>query len=401
MTKDRPILFICDKAPSNGAPHQHMAAIWLNHAGFNVRTLCSGRGGERGAGEYRTPLGAVKASYLGPLDWQQGAWVKLKWHLRYFLEILGERLRSAPDTLYYVQGHVSCPAAWLALMGVPRRRQVYHTQDYLEPGRHSVWAFFERRYARRAGTVLCNEINRGRFMASNYGLDAQPVTIPTTLPTAWIRSKPRQAGRARRLGKLGLPTDENLRLVLHQGPYLDEVRCGRSILDAMQLLPKRYILAFTGNQAGAWLDAAKRDVAARPGLTQRVHFIGQVPFDELLKVTELFDLGLLLYPNDGVGNFYQAPGRLTEYIGCGLPVVTSRFPGLELLVMKRGLGQVADPTSAEDIARAILALGQRDRRAIDEGRLQLRRTFEKELCYEASAALLERTVLSAGAGPRP
>ncbi|HXB97757.1 MAG TPA: hypothetical protein VNZ54_06860, partial [bacterium] len=208
------------------------------------------------------------------------------------------------------------------------------------------------------------------------------------------------ARRARGLRRLGLPSDPGLRLVLHQGSYAPE-RCGDQILEALSLLPKRYHLAYTGCRPGPRLDAAARAVASRPALGGRVHFLPELPFADLLAATPLFDLGLLLYPNDGVGNFYQAPGRLTEYVGSGLAVVASRFPGLELLLLKHGLGETCDPESPRDIARAIGALGRPGRAAAGHRRLRLRRVFEEALCYDAGAAVLEGALAGAGAKGRP
>jgi hypothetical protein len=285
---------------------------------------------------------------------------------------------------------------------------VYHTQDYLEPGRHRVWQFFERAFARRAGTVLSNEVNRGRFMASSYGLDAMPVVIPTALPLAWSKHGPLPTQRASRLKALGIPADPGLRLVLHQGPYTEPGRCGSVILDAFALLPRHIHLAFTGNESEHRERLAWAEVERRPGLKGRVHFIKELSYADLLKATHLFDLGLLLYPNDGVGNFYQCPGRLTEYLGGGLPIVTSRFPGLELLVLKLGLGRACDPASAGDIARAVQELAGRTRAAIDKDRVRLRKVFEERLSYDHHAGLLESTLLgafaasdAAGGRPRP
>jgi len=70
-------------------------------------------------------------------------------------------------------------------------------------------------------------------------------------------------------------------------------------------------------------------------------------------------------------------------------VVASRFPGLELLFLKHGLGGLCDPESPADIARAILALDGRGQAARKATRLRLRRVFESELCFDRGAGLLE------------
>ncbi|HTB34759.1 MAG TPA: hypothetical protein VK842_07840, partial [bacterium] len=364
-----------------------------------VLCVCPAPAGAAQALSFGTPLGPVPARFIpapGP-----GAWGKLRWQLGLAWRLLWLRMTAPRGTVFMVQGHVACPAAWAALAGLPPRRVIYQTQNYLEPGRHRLWAFFERRLARRAGAVLCNEVNRGRFMASHYGLEKVPQTLPTALPLAWLpKPRPGARRRAAALRRLGLPSDPALRLILHQGSFAPE-RCGAEILEALALLPRRYHLAFTGSRPGARLDAARRAVAARPLLEGRVHFLPELPYADLLKATPHFDLGLLLYPNDGVGNFYQAPGRLTEYVGNGLAVVTSAFPGLELLLLRHGLGQACRPDSAQDIARAIATLGRRGRPSQARDSLRLRRAFEAALCYERGAPLLEGALAAAWDGGRP
>jgi len=389
--KDSPgIVFICDKAPSTGAPHQHMAAIWLNHVGFKISCICSASEDTKIAPKFSTPLGELPITYVAPM--KRGLLGKASWHFRFFLRILRARWAAAAGTLFYIQGHVSCPTAWLALLGVSSKQQIYHTQDYLEPGRYPFWAFFERRVALRASTVISNEINRGRFMASHYRLPGLPLTIPTYLPKNWNIQMLKLADRSRRLKHWDIHLPPNYRIVLHQGSYA-KVRCGQQVLEALNLLPKNYFLAFTGNRAGSMLEAAQAEVATRPNLKGRVFFLNEMPYAEMLQLTTLFDASLLLYPNDGVGNFYQAPGRLTENIGSGVPIVTSRFPGLELLVLKHGLGEVCNQESAEDIARAIHSICKQDRNKLFKERLRLRKVFEEHLCYDRAAPRLEQAVL--------
>ena len=56
------------------------------------------------------------------------------------------------------------------------------------------------------------------------------------------------------------------------------------------------------------------------------------------------DVGLLLYPDDGIRHFCRCPGRFSECLRCGVPVgPASKFPSLESPIVKYGLGRTCDP----------------------------------------------------------
>jgi hypothetical protein len=101
------------------------------------------------------PIGQIPATCLttGTVGFQ----------LALLRELIRTRSIEGEASLFYVQGHVVVPAALFGLIGVARERIIYHTQDYLEPGRHPHWEFFERRFARRAGCVISNEPEPVRF----------------------------------------------------------------------------------------------------------------------------------------------------------------------------------------------------------------------------------------------
>jgi glycosyltransferase involved in cell wall biosynthesis len=147
------------------------------------------------------------------------------------------------------------------------------------------------------------------------------------------------------------------------------------------------MLVFTGMVEGTPAVKGLRKSAANVGAANRIITLERLPFDEMQRYTAACDVGILLYPNDGIGNFYQAPGRLTQYLACGLPVLASDFPSLELLILKHGLGAIARGLSA----LMEMPAEQRRQRAT-----RLRALARTELCYDLFTAQLEQAVRSAG-----
>lgn len=384
------ILFVSAGQAEQGAPHQLMPAIWLAHRGYDVLCICHGTEGAR---ILDTPISALRTDQVAP---RSGVAGKLKWHLALLRRLIRMRLHSPSKSIFYIHGSVVAPAAWLALAFVPRRRVLYHTQDYLEPGRHRLWAFFERRMARRAGYVLCNEPNRARFMASNYRLGEVPMTVRTALPRDWPRPRFDREVRHELLRHVGREKEDNACLIIHQGSF-SSARCTSELIEALSLLPANYCLVMTGIDPGSGGNKAGHANVERLGLANRVVYLGYLPYGMLLRYTAACDIGVLLYPDDGIGNFYQAPGRLTEYLGAGLPVITSDFPGLELLVIKHGLGAVANPASPHDIARAIAEIGDTWAPRFWQRRDRLRTTAQTELAFESHGWKLEQIMEELGA----
>jgi len=373
MPTSRPkVIYLALRDPADRAPHQAMGALWLAAHGWDVLFLCPQP--LQQPGEVHTPLGVFPARYVG----SRNRWLRLP---RLILSLLALRFKHKPgDTVFYIQGAPNCPATFWALLGWPGRSLVYHSQDFLEPKRYPLRAFYEKRIARRAGAVVWNEPNRARFVASQYRLKRMPTVLPTGLPKSWPLPK-HDADRRRALLDLYPDKPADARLVMAQGAF-SPMRSSAQVLDAIASLPGEYRLVFTGGEPGSdRYETTMREVHAR-GLDDRVFMLGLLPYDDLLATTACCDVGILLYPNTDLGAFYQAPGRLTEYIGVGLPIVASAFPGLELLTLKHDLGVACDPDSADAIAHAIRQIADVDPDTAAQRRERLRQVFLHELAYD-------------------
>jgi glycosyltransferase involved in cell wall biosynthesis len=371
------VVFFAPNDPEHGAPHAVMAALWLTRAGFPLSCICFGPAGRT---EVATPIATLRTRSVPQGRGRVGRlWAQVK-----LAAALVKQRFVGPPKLFFVYSPAAAPAAWLGLLGVSRDRVLYQTQDFLEPRRHPWRAFFERRLARRAGCVISNEPNRARFLASNYALRDAPVVVRTALPADWPVPERDPELRRRLLAKVGFRDEGAARIIMAGGGY-SNVRCTEELIRAVGLLDERYVLVFTGMQEGGPAYHATLEACRRAGIERRVVVLPQLAYADLLRHMAACDVGILLYPDDGIGNFYQAPGRLTEYLNCGLPVVASNFPGLELLVLKHRLGEVCDPTSPDEIAAALRRLGSRSAEELGRDRARLRQLARAELAYEAQA----------------
>ena len=280
---------------------------------------------------------------------------RLGWYVRCWQAAHQASHEIDADQLF-VYGSQVAVVALLLLPFLPRRtRVIYHTQDFLEPHRHPLRAWFEGLVCRRAAHVIVNERSRGRVLQSLYRLEKTPLTVPTGLLTDW--PVPERSAICRdwllTLSPAPPAPGDDPVLIVHQGP-LRVNRCGVELLTALTSLPPRYQLVVTG-MARTDLDRLTKGLAQ--SLTNRVILPGNMGFQDLLEVTASCDLGVLLYPNDGIGNFFQAPGRLSENGRAAIPSIASSFPPFQQIAAAHGFLALCDPDKPNDIAHAISALG--------------------------------------------
>ncbi|RCX32254.1 glycosyltransferase [Thioalbus denitrificans] len=372
------IVFLGYPIGDDGAPHQAMSALQLSRNNISVTYIAWGN--------------------QPPPDWlveyPQLNYILVKKSGVASALLLVKRMlheaRKARVKYIYVQGAQQTPFAAILWMLGSRRRTIYHTQDFLGPGQHWLYEITEQFVARRADVVICNEVNRARFMASLYRLPKMPEVVPTALPADWPVPARDESLRRGLLSRLGMEELSGARLVIAGGPYGVD-RMSPESLRALAQLPDNFALVFTGMD-----DSSRRaQLEADPGypaVCGRVLCLERLPFDYLLRVYAACDIGLLLYPNSGIGHFYQCPGRLTEYLRCGLPVVAANYPGLDLLVRRHDIGAVADPYDPEEIGDVLARLGGVSSEELAATRARVQQIAVSNMNYEREAGRVWKRV---------
>jgi glycosyltransferase involved in cell wall biosynthesis len=145
---------------------------------------------------------------------------------------------------------------------------------------------------------------------------------------------------------------ENQRVILLQGT-LSLANSIEHLLEAMTLLPQDTVLVLLGWVSQDYIsDIYRRSDSLH--IKERVIYIPQVPYRDILYYTIGAHLGIALYKPLDLNRRYNAgaSNKLFEYLSLGIPVVTNdTLPFRE--VVDETMVYFANPDSTEDIARAI------------------------------------------------
>ena len=225
-------------------------------------------------------------------------------------------------------------------------RLVYDSHELqTERNRMTKWwkrwaAWNERRWLPYADAMIVASPSWIEINREKYGKVPEPsVTVINTPELEEIE----QAQDLR--GELGIPPDSPI--LLYQGS-IQENRGIEPAIDAITMLEKAVLVVVGYGYHRPTLEA---DVRKR-GLTDRVKFFGPIPNNELLGWTAAADIGLCNIVNSSLSYYTSLPNKLFEYIIAGIAVIGSDSPEIGRIVTEEGIGEVADPVDAEDLARA-------------------------------------------------
>ena len=123
----------------------------------------------------------------------------------------------------------------------------------------------------------------------------------------------------------------------------------------------------------------------------RVHVLDPVPPADLLRWVACADVGAMPIQPSTLNHRLSTPNKLFECLAAGVPVVASDFPGVRRIVLENPdgpLGELCDPTSTADVARALLAVLRLDRRESDALRSRCRAAATRRWNWETESSSL-------------
>ena len=164
-----------------------------------------------------------------------------------------------------------------------------------------------------------------------------------------IRNVPLRKSLSGAVDKASLHIRNDQKIILYQGALNVDRGIEEAIL-AMKYLKTDAILILAG--IGDIYETLKNFTRAH-GLSEKVTFLGQVPFEDLHSYTLMADLGLSIEKDVSINYHYCLPNKFLDYIQANVPVLVSPFPEMKAIVDQYRIGGFIESHEPENLAHQI------------------------------------------------
>jgi len=147
--------------------------------------------------------------------------------------------------------------------------------------------------------------------------------------------------------ELGLPEDRYV--IIIQGAGINIDRGAEEAVEAIKLLPD-CVLIFVGD--GDVIPQLKNKVK-NENIEDKVLFFGKRPYNELMSLTSLSDIGLSLDKDTNINYKYSLPNKIFDYIHANTPLIVSDLIEVKRIVENHQIGVVISNHQPQTIAKAI------------------------------------------------
>ena len=202
-----------------------------------------------------------------------------------------------------------------------------------------VWKTIEKITLPKANHLITVSDGIANLFEQNYG--RHPVVM-RNIP----EQKKQQITHSLTRKELGIP-DNHLLLIL-QGSGINIDRGAEELIEAMAVL-KNVSLLIVGD--GDVLPFLKSRVVEL-NLTH-VKMLPKQPYEQLMRYTQLADVGLTLDKSSNLNYRYSLPNKLFDYIGAHTPVISSPLPEVNKIIAQYDVGWVLKAHSVEAIVNQV------------------------------------------------
>ena len=148
--------------------------------------------------------------------------------------------------------------------------------------------------------------------------------------------------------QLSLPEDK--KIILLQGAGINVDRGVEELIDAMEFV-QNAVLYIIGS-GDVW-ENLKQKVLFNKNIQNKVVLINKLPKSELINYTFNADLGLSIDKNTNLNYLYSLPNKIFDYIQAEIPILASRLPEIENIILQYKIGDFIDDHNPKTIANKL------------------------------------------------
>jgi glycosyltransferase involved in cell wall biosynthesis len=198
-----------------------------------------------------------------------------------------------------------------------------------------VWKWIEDRIFPKLKHLVAVNQSVADLYAGEYGNHIEVVrNVPFRKPLSGAADK----------ASMDIRSDQ--KIILYQGAVNVDRGIEEAIL-AMKYMDTDAVFVIAG--IGDIFESMKK-LTKEQGLSDKVRFLGQVPFQDLHAITLAADLGLSIEKDVSINYHYCLPNKFLDYIQANIPVLVSPFPEMKALVDQYHIGEFIESHEPESLA---------------------------------------------------
>lgn len=252
-------------------------------------------------------------------------------------------------SLIYANDLDTLPACFSAYLLKPKAKIIYDTHElFTEVSelknsslKRRIWLTIEKWIFPKLKTVITVNESIADIYSEKYKV---PVHVVRNIPPLYERSI--------NASKTSLHLKEDDFVLIIQGSGLNQDRGIEESILAMKHTENCKLL-IVGD--GDILPKAKELVETNH-LSSSVIFISRRPYQELMKITQTADLGLLMDKAVNMNHELALPNKLFDYMHAGTPILSNRLKEIEKFISKHNIGIIHDEITPTEIAKKIMSL---------------------------------------------